>query len=162
LQVMNRHEQGHTALNASMTFHHLGYLVRDTARSANALRDFFPAVTLLRKPHELQGAHITYMATADGNTRLELVEPFENNKLLAGKLDRQKRECLPYHICLQVDDFDTEYNRLRQHGWLALSRPFESFTFDTQAAHLYKPAAGIVEIMGRSTRLRMDRPGIKE
>ena len=145
-----------------MTFHHVGYLVRDTARSADALRHFFPEITLQRKAHELQGAHITYLVSADGNMTLELVEPFDTNTLLAGKLDRQKQECLPYHICLHVDDFDVEYDRLRRHGWLALTRPFESFTFGTQAAHLYKPAAGIVEIMGRSAGLPVDRPGIEE
>jgi len=132
-----------------MTFDHLAYLVRDTARSVEALRPFFPEVTLLRKAHELQGAYITYMCTADRRITIELVEPFENNKLLAGRLDRGKQQCVPYHICVMVDDFETEYNRMRQDGWITLTRPFESFTVATQASHLYKPAAGIVEIMGR-------------
>jgi hypothetical protein len=132
-----------------MTFDHLAYLVRDTAQSVEALKPFFPEVLLLRKAHALQRAYITYLSTADGRITIELVEPFENNKLLEGRLDRAKQRCIPYHIGLTVDDFETEYNRLRQHGWLTLTRPFEGLDLATQAAHLYKPAAGIVEIMGR-------------
>jgi hypothetical protein len=135
--------------SAAMRFDHLAYLVRDTAQSVEALKPFFPEVTLLRKAHELQRAYVTYLSTADGQVTIELVEPFENNKLLEGRLDRAKRPCIPYHIGLTVDDFETEYNRLRQGGWLTLTRPFAGLDLTTQAAHLYKPAAGIVEIMGR-------------
>jgi hypothetical protein len=132
-----------------MTFDHLAYLVRDTAQSIEALKPFFPEVTLLRKAHELQRAYITYLSTVDGRVPIELVEPFENNKLLEGRLDRAKQPCIPYHIGLTVDDFEIEYHRLRQHGWLTLTRPFVGLNLATLAAHLYKPAAGIVEIMGR-------------
>jgi methylmalonyl-CoA/ethylmalonyl-CoA epimerase len=134
---------------AAVTFDHLAYLVRDTAQSVNALKPFFPAVTLLKKAHEQQGAYITYMSTADGNMTIELVQPFENNKLLSGRLDRANQDCLPYHICLAVDDFDAHYQRMRQDGWLAITRPFEGLGF-SKAAHLYKPAAGIVEIVAAS------------
>jgi catechol 2,3-dioxygenase-like lactoylglutathione lyase family enzyme len=132
-----------------MTFDHMAYLVRDTAQSVEALRPFLAEVRLLRKRHELQGAYITYMATGDGGTTIELVEPFEENELLAHRLVREKQRCLPYHICFRVDDFEAEYKRMREHGWLTLTRPFAGLSSATQAAHLYKPAAGIVEIVGR-------------
>jgi catechol 2,3-dioxygenase-like lactoylglutathione lyase family enzyme len=132
-----------------MKFDHLAYLVRDTAQSVEALRPFFSEVRLLRKRHELQAAYITYLSTGDGEITIELVEPFEQNKLLADRLDREKRACLPYHICFRVDDFEGEYKRMREEGWLTLTRPFASLSSATQAAHLYKPAAGIVEIVGR-------------
>src|SRR5262245_45341289 len=102
--------------SAPMKFDHLAYLVRDTEQSVEALKPFFPEVKLLRKAHELQRAYITYMSTADGRVTIELVEPFENNKLLKGRLDRARQRCIPYHVCLTVDDFETEYHRLRQHG----------------------------------------------
>jgi hypothetical protein len=131
-----------------MTFDHLAYLVRDTAQSVEALRPFFPEVRLLRRRHDLQGAYITYLSTRDCRITIELVEPFEENKLLAGRLDREEQRCLPYHICFHVADFETEYQRMREHGWLTLTRPFASLSSATQAAHLYKPAASIVEIVG--------------
>jgi methylmalonyl-CoA/ethylmalonyl-CoA epimerase len=140
---MNRHPR------SDMTFDHLAYLVKDTAQSIHALMPFFPEVTLLRKRHELQGAFITYLATGNGNMTIELVEPFEDNKLLADRLYRAKQRCLPYHICFRVDDFEAQYRRMREHGWLPLTRPFAGLTSATHAAHLYKPAAGIVEITGR-------------
>lgn len=135
-----------------MTFDHFAYLVRDTAISVEAFRPFFPEVTLLRQAHEDQGAYITYMVSADGRIKIELVEPFENNKLLAGRLDREKQSCLPYHICLEVEDFEKEYNRMRHEGWLTLTRPFPNPICGGQAAHLYKAEAGIVEIMGGSSK----------
>jgi hypothetical protein len=133
-----------------MSFDHLAYLVKDTAQSVEALRPFFPEVTLLRKRHALQGAYITYGSTGDGAITIELVEPFGENRLLASRLDREQQRCLPYHICFRVDDFEAEYTRMRDHGWLTLTRPFVGLSSDTRAAHLYKPAAGIVEIVGRS------------
>jgi hypothetical protein len=129
-------------------FDHLAFLARDTAQSVEAFRPFFPEVTLLRQAHKFQGAYITYMSTTDRRITIELVEPFENNRLLANRLDREKSRCLPYHIGLAVNDFEADYHRLRQQGWLTLTRPFEGFNSGTQAAHLYKPAAGIVEIVG--------------
>jgi methylmalonyl-CoA/ethylmalonyl-CoA epimerase len=131
-----------------MTFDHLAYLVKDTAQSADALMPFFPEVTLLRKGHESQGAYISYLSTGDGRTTIELVEPFGENQLLADRLHREKQRCLPYHICFRVDDFEAQYRRMREHGWLPLTRPFAGLSSATRAAHLYKPAAGIVEIMG--------------
>ena len=128
-------------------FHHLAYLVMDTTRSVESLRLFFPKVTLLRKPHDLQGVYITYMSTADGKMTIELVEPFENNKLLWNQLHREKRACLPYHICLSVDSFEAEYNRMRRLGWIPITRPFEA-SIGTKGSHLYKPAGGIIEIVG--------------
>src|SRR5579862_5639649 len=109
---------------APMTFDHLAYLVRDTAQSVQALMPFFPEVRLLKKRHELQGAFITYLSTADGKITIELVEPFEENKLLADRLNREQQRCLPYHICFCVEDFTAEYERLREQGWLSLTRPF--------------------------------------
>jgi methylmalonyl-CoA/ethylmalonyl-CoA epimerase len=131
-----------------MTFDHLAYLVRDTGQSVEALRSFFPEVILLRKRHELQGAYITCLSTSDARITIELAEPFEGNKLLAARLEREKQRCLPYHICFRALDFEAEYRRMREQGWLALTRPFEGLRSGTQAGHLYKPAAGIVEIMG--------------
>jgi methylmalonyl-CoA/ethylmalonyl-CoA epimerase len=132
-----------------MTFDHLAYLVRDTAQTANALMPFFPEVGLRRKGHEYQGAYISYLSTGDGRVTIELVEPFAENKLLSARLDREQQPCLPYHICFRVDDFESEYRRMRENGWLTLTRPFTGFNDAEQAAHLYKPAAGIVEIVGR-------------
>jgi methylmalonyl-CoA/ethylmalonyl-CoA epimerase len=134
--------------SASVTFDHLAYLARDTAQSVEAFRPFFPEITLLRQAHKAQGAYITYLSTADGRITIELVEPFQHNKLLADRLDREKSQCLPYHIALAVNDFQTAYNRMRRHGWLTLTRPFEGFSSVQRAAHLYKSAAGIVEIVG--------------
>ena len=131
-----------------MTFDHLAYLVRDTAQSVEALQAFFPEVRLLRRRHEGQGAYLTYLGTRDGKITIELVEPFEENKLLAGRLDRANQRCLPYHVCFRVEDLEAEHRRLRELGWLTLTRPFAGLSPDTRAAHLYKPAAGIVEIVG--------------
>jgi hypothetical protein len=132
-----------------VTFDHLAYLVTDTADSVHALRPFFPELTLLRKAHELQKAYITCLSSADSRITIELVEPFANNGVLAGRLEREKQRCLPYHICLKVDDFETVYKQMCQQGWLTLTRPFAALNVDSQAAHLYKPAAGIVEIVGK-------------
>lgn len=133
-----------------MQFDHLAYLVRSTVKTVEAFRPFFPDVRILRQAHEQQAAYISYLATHDGAMTIELVEPFSRNERLLQWLDREKKDCIPYHICVAVDDIDAEHQRLRQLGWLTLTRPFETLTPGVKASHLFRPEGGIVEITGRS------------
>lgn len=132
-----------------MRFDHVGYLVRNTAASMAVLQPFFPRVRMPTCEHPGQGVLVTYLETADGAVTLELVEPTEANPRLRSWLDRENKPCVPYHICVLVDDFDATVADLRRQGWMSLTRPFETLEPGVFASHLYRPEAGIVEIAGR-------------
>ncbi|WP_219952282.1 VOC family protein [Dickeya zeae] len=136
-----------------MKFSHLGYIVKDSDATIAAMAAFFPQITVYRKKVSAQQIYVTFMNTTRQDMQIELVEPLPENRLLSGMLDKERKDCLPYHICFEVDDFNQKYQQLRADGWLALTRPFHAYPQGPLASHLYKPEAGIMEIMSGSTSL---------
>lgn len=136
-----------------MKFSHLGYIVKDSDATIAAMTAFFPQITVYRKKVSAQQIYVTFMNTTRQDMQIELVEPLPENRLLNGMLDKERKDCLPYHICFEVDDFNQKYQQLRADGWLALTRPFHAYPQGPLASHLYKPEAGIMEIMSGSTSL---------
>ncbi|QIZ45489.1 VOC family protein [Dickeya zeae] len=136
-----------------MKFSHLGYIVKDSDATIAAMATFFPQITVYRKKVSAQQIYVTFMNTTRQDMQIELVEPLPENRLLSGMLDKKRKDCLPYHICFEVDDFNQKYQQLRADGWLALTRPFHAYPQGPLASHLYKPEAGIMEIMSGSTSL---------
>lgn len=136
-----------------MKFSHLGYIVRNSDTTIAAMATFFPHIAVHRKKVTAQQIYVTFMNTADGDMQIELVEPLPENRLLTGLLEKENKACLPYHICFEVNDFEQKYQQLRAEGWLALTRPFHAYPQGPLASHLYKPEAGIMEIMSGSTQL---------
>ncbi|MBP2849783.1 VOC family protein [Dickeya oryzae] len=136
-----------------MKFSHLGYIVKDSDATIAAMATFFPQITVYRKKVSAQQIYVTFMNTTRQDMQIELVEPLPENRLLSGMLDKERKDCLPYHICFEVDDFNQKYQQLRADGWLALTRPFYAYPQGPLASHLYKPEAGIMEIMSGSTSL---------
>ena len=129
-------------------FDHIGMLVRDTGRTMAALRLIFPMVKRDRREHLAQDVYVTYLATQDGSVVVELVEPMQENAGLIGWLNRENKACIPYHICIEVDDFDLAYREMKRQGWVPLTKPFETLDGGHLASHLFRPEAGIVEITG--------------
>jgi methylmalonyl-CoA/ethylmalonyl-CoA epimerase len=133
-------------------FDHVGFLVRDTGKTANALLPLFSTVIEMRRAHPTQGVYISYLALPNETSTIELVEPFPTNTRLLEWLRRENKASIPYHICLDVGDFDEGYRNMKQQGWVVLTKPFETFTSGMAACHMYKPDAGIVEITGARPR----------
>ncbi|ACS83926.1 VOC family protein [Musicola paradisiaca] len=136
-----------------MKFSHLGYIVKNSDATIAAMAHFFPQILVYRKKIAAQQIFVSFMNTAHGDMQIELVEPLPENRLLNGMLEKAHKECLPYHICFEVNDFAEKYQQLIHGGWLALTRPFHAYPDGPLASHLYKPEAGIMEIMSGSTTL---------
>ena len=130
-----------------MQLDHFAYLVRDTDRAIAALPQPDPEVTLYRRPLDSQKAFISFVRTSDGAPLIELVEPYPDNRVMLGRLDREAGDSLLYHLGYNVTDFDRRFRRMRAEGWLPLTMPFEGMTPGCRASHLYNPAVGVVEIM---------------
>ncbi|OWY38944.1 glyoxalase [Xenophilus sp. AP218F] len=136
-----------TSIAVRAAVDHWAYLVRDSEASACALRLFFPLRRTWRQPHAGQRVLISFLENADG-ARVELVEPLAEHTLLQKQLADAGRDCVPYHLCLRVDDFHAARECMRRQGWATLTRPFPALDPAELASHLYHPSAGMVEIIG--------------
>jgi methylmalonyl-CoA/ethylmalonyl-CoA epimerase len=136
----------------TMRLDHVGFLVRDTEKTAKALLPLFSTIIEMRRAHSTQGVYISYLALPNKTSTIELVEPFPTNARLMEWLARENKASIPYHICLAVDEFDEGYRCMRKQGWLVLTKPFETFNPDIAACHLYRPEVGIIEITGARKR----------
>lgn len=130
-----------------MRFSHIGYVVCDSDATAAAVKPFFPVTVRFRDYVAAQKVFITLMATADGNSQIELVEPREDNLPLRELLVKSGKSSLPYHICFEVSDFHEQFKVMKTAGWIVLTRPFNAFDSNHCSSHLYHPDAGIIEIM---------------
>lgn len=132
-----------------MRFDHSGYVVADSDATIAAIKLFYPEIIRYKELVASQKTLITLLSTSDKLHRIELVEPLPDNILLNKMLRKSDKKSVPYHICFVTDDFDKQYNAMKQAGWATLTRPFTAFDTEHRASHLYHPAAGIIEIMTR-------------
>lgn len=78
--------------------------------------------------------------------RLELVEPYEDNKTMQRML--KKQGCGPYHTCHIVEDIDASYNELVSKDFLPLFQPVAAPAFDNRRiCYFFKQEIGYYEIV---------------
>ena len=78
--------------------------------------------------------------------RIELVEPYEDNKTMQRML--KKQGCGPYHTCHIVDDIDASYNELVTKDFLPLFQPVAAPAFDNRRiCYFFKQEIGYYEIV---------------
>ena len=136
-----------------MKLDHIGYLVKDSNRSLSSLKEFFPTVLQERKLQLNQDVYVTYLKSSDSQVTLELVEPADGNTKLKEWLARDGRVAFPYHLCFFVEDFAAKRQAMRRDGWMSLTKPFSTFDPGLVASHMFKPDAGIIEILGAGSPL---------
>lgn len=132
---------------APLRIDHIAYLVRDTDRTLAALGFLRSDVPLHREPLSIQAAFISFVEPGGGAPRIELVEPFEDNRAMHRRLDREGMDSILYHVGYFAVDFDLRYAAMRAEGWMPLTLPFEGMMPGRRASHLLHPDLGIVEIM---------------
>ena len=84
----------------------------------------------------------------EGESTIELVEPYENNKTMQKML--AKRGVTPYHMCYEVEDIDAEYEDLIAKNWTALFKPIEAPAFDNRKiCYFWNREIGFVELVNK-------------
>lgn len=129
-----------------MKLDHVGYITDQIEESKNAFCDLgyvaenvvdFPAhkskVCFLRK---------------EGETTVELVEPYEENKSLRKLL---KNGVTPYHVCYEVEDIRQSVSELTSGGYFALSQPVSAPAFNGRLiCYLWSRETGYIELVSGS------------
>ena len=84
----------------------------------------------------------------EGVTKVELVEPFEENEPMRNML--KKRGIGPYHICFEVEDVYKEMEELNKSKWLPIFSPVPAPAFNERLiCYMFKKEIGYVELLNK-------------
>jgi methylmalonyl-CoA/ethylmalonyl-CoA epimerase len=82
-----------------------------------------------------------------GETNIELVEPYEDNKTMQKML---KRGVSPYHTCYEVDDINAAYEEMLDNDFTPLFEPVEAPALDDRLiCYFFKSDVGFIELVNR-------------
>lgn len=131
-----------------MKLHHTGYITGNIDETAKA----FEVLGYSKQPtfdDTIQKCFICFLKRDDGEPLIELVQPYEENKSMQKMLT--KRGVSPYHLCYEVEDVQTMYDRLSEtEGWLPMFAPVEAIAFDNRKITYFMNAeTGFVEYVNK-------------
>lgn len=99
---------------------------------------------------DTQRCRICFISKPD-EVRVELVEPYEDNKTMQRML--KKQGCGPYHTCHIVDDIDAAYNTLVSEDFLPLFPPIAAPAFENRRiCYFFKREIGYYEIVEKNKK----------
>ena len=125
---------------------HIGYLTDDIAATAKAFEKLGYQMGEIVND-DTQRTRICFLTKAD-EVRVELVEPYENNKTMQKMLTKQGVS--PYHTCYEVDDVDSEYEQLIQEDWVALFKPVAAPAFgNRKICYFWNAEIGFIELVNK-------------
>ncbi len=129
---------------ASLTVHHIGYLVKkiDKAKEAFTALGYQIEQDTLRD--EIRKVDICFLLK-DGY-RVELVSPYAADSVVSGLIKRYKNS--PYHICYETADFEAAFADLTAHGFIAIDAPTPAPAFQNRdVVFLSSAALGMIELI---------------
>ena len=125
---------------------HIGYLTGDIAATGKAFEKLGYQMGEIVND-DTQRTRICFLTKAD-EVRVELVEPYEDNKTMQKMLT--KRGVTPYHTCYEVDDVDVEYEQLIQEDWTALFKPVAAPAFgNRKICYFWNSEIGFIELVNK-------------
>lgn len=128
-----------------MKLNHIGYITDQIEETKNG----FLQLGYVSEPivdFEAHKCKICFLRK-EGETSIELVEPYEDNKNLRRLL---KNGVTPYHICYEVEDIDNTINYLSSSGYVPLSHPVPAPAFGNRLiCYLQSRENGYIELVSR-------------
>lgn len=123
---------------------HIGYLTESISESMQVLETLGYGRGQIFND-DTQKCKICFLKKT-GEVRLELVEPYEDNKTMQKMLKKQDNG--PYHTCYIVDDIDMVFETMKQEGWYPMFAPVEAIAFGgKKICYLFKDEVGYIEIV---------------
>jgi methylmalonyl-CoA/ethylmalonyl-CoA epimerase len=144
-----------------MTLDHIGYLTNDIDETAR----MFVALGYERHEtfdFEAQKCSVCFL-TKEGETRIELVKPYDENKSLTRIL--KKTGVAPYHLCYEVEDVEAEIAKPQFEGFVPLFAPVEAPAFgNRKICYLWNQEVGFIELVDMKENdmlTNVNRGGVK-
>ncbi len=128
----------------TFTIHHIGYLVK----KMEAAKQTFEALGYRLEQDTVydSGRDVDICFLQKDGCRVELVSPVSKDSVVAGLLKKYKN--CPYHICYEVEDYESAGAALSAAGFLAIDTPTEAPAMgNRKVAFFSSPVIGMVEIL---------------
>lgn len=126
---------------------HVGYLTGDISKTKFLFEKLGYKQLGDVVPDDTQKTNICYLQK-DGEVKIELVEPFEDNAPMLRML--KIRGVAPYHICYEVDDIYTAVDDFKKAGWVLLFAPLVSNASANKLySYLFKKGIGYIEFVNK-------------
>ena len=122
---------------------HVGYLTDDIAKTAEAFRLLgYQSDEIV--DDDTQRTRISFLRKP-GETNIELVEPYEDNKTMQKMM---KRGVTPYHTCYEVDDITAAYEEMLDNDYTPLFKPVAAPAFSNRLiCYFWKSETGFIELV---------------
>lgn len=124
---------------------HIGYITDNIAQTAESFRLLgYEADAVVND--DTQRTRICFLMKP-GATKIELVEPYEDNKTMQKML---KRGVTPYHTCYEVDDVNAAYEEMLDNDFTPLFKPVSAPAFNNRLiCYFWKSDIGFIELVNR-------------
>lgn len=125
---------------------HVGYITDDIQNTASSFRLLgYEAGEIFND--DTQGTRICFLQKK-GETTIELVEPYEDNKTMQKLL---KRGVAPYHTCYTVQDIMAAYEEMLDNDFTPLFKPVAAPAFGGRMiCYFFKQDVGLIELVNCS------------
>jgi methylmalonyl-CoA/ethylmalonyl-CoA epimerase len=127
------------------TLDHVGYITDDIVQTVASFQLLgYKADAIIND--DTQRTRICFLRKS-GETNIELVEPYEDNKTMQKML---KRGVTPYHTCYVVDDIMASYEEMLDNDFTPLFKPVAAPAFDNRLiCYFFKSDIGFIELVNR-------------
>ena len=123
---------------------HVGYLTSNINLTAKEFERLGYTIGKIYND-EKQMTKICFL-TKPNEVRIELVEPYEDNKTMQKML--KKMGVTPYHTCYETDNIDLEYEMLIHNNWTALFKPVPAIAFgNRKICYFWNSEIGFIEFV---------------
>ena len=132
-------------MNMKFSLEHVGYITDSIDNTAATFRLMgYEADATVND--DTQKTRICFLRKA-GETNIELVEPYEENKTMQKML---KKGVSPYHTCYTVDNIDEAYEQMIDVGFTPLFKPVEAPAFNLRRiCYFWKSDVGLIELVNQ-------------
>ena len=129
-----------------MIFHHIGIAVNNIEKAKILYENIGYTVThSVFDP--IQNVKLCFLDKSDSPT-IELVSPIDEKSPVVSIL--KKNNSMPYHTCYEVNDIHLEIKKLKQNGYLQVSKISPAVAFENRlVCFLYNKDIGLIELLNK-------------
>jgi methylmalonyl-CoA/ethylmalonyl-CoA epimerase len=123
-----------------MKFHHVGIACKNIDEEIAHISNIHHVFEQSPKVFDMeQNAELVLLTLSDG-TKLELISGKQVETLL-------KKNITYYHLCFEVDDINTEVDRLINEGAFLISAPKPAVLFNNRKVAFLNVSYGMIELL---------------
>ena len=129
---------------STLKIHHIGYLVKKMDTAIRTFEDLGYQIMQSTVYDDIREVNICFLQK-DGYC-IELVSPVSDTSVVSGLIKKFKNS--PYHICYETQDFNRDYKRLTENGFIAIDAPAPAPALQNrEVVFLTSASMGMIELL---------------